>query len=120
MGEVCLAEDTSLERKLALKFLPEILQQDQIAHQRFLREAESAAALELRKAQRNVPMYPAPSLRSEIVLRGLRNSRCKTLIARRIRGQDDRFKNYVSRYCTRWPMFFAGHTIFFVSKQARV
>jgi len=46
MGEVFLAEDTSLRRKVALKFLPERLQEDELAHARFLREAESAAALD--------------------------------------------------------------------------
>jgi len=46
MGEVFLAEDTSLDRKVALKFLPQDMQQDDVAHQRFLREAKSAAALD--------------------------------------------------------------------------
>jgi non-specific serine/threonine protein kinase len=46
MGEVYLAEDTSLDRKVALKFLPASLQQDDIALKRFLREAKSAAALD--------------------------------------------------------------------------
>ena len=46
MGEVYLAEDTSLDRKVALKFLPESLQDDEIAHRRFLREAKSAAGLD--------------------------------------------------------------------------
>jgi serine/threonine-protein kinase len=46
MGEVYLAEDTSLKRTVALKFLPESLRQDDIAHKRFLREAQSAAALD--------------------------------------------------------------------------
>ncbi len=46
MGEVYLAEDTSLKRKVALKFLPASLADDPIAHKRFLREAESAAALD--------------------------------------------------------------------------
>jgi serine/threonine protein kinase len=46
MGEVYLAEDTSLKRKVALKFLPEYLQQDAVAQRRFLREAQSAAALD--------------------------------------------------------------------------
>jgi serine/threonine protein kinase len=46
MGEVYLAEDTSLKRKVALKFLPDYLQQDEVAQKRFLREARSAAALD--------------------------------------------------------------------------
>jgi serine/threonine protein kinase len=46
MGEVYLAEDTSLERKVALKFLPPSLQQDVLAHKRFVREAKSAAAID--------------------------------------------------------------------------
>ncbi len=46
MGEVFLAEDTSLQRKVALKFLPPDMQMDTIAHRRFLREARSAAALD--------------------------------------------------------------------------
>lgn len=46
MGEVYLAEDTWLERKVALKFLPPHLQQDATAPKRFQREARSAAALD--------------------------------------------------------------------------
>jgi serine/threonine protein kinase len=46
MGEVFLAEDSSLNRNVALKFLPEGLQKDEIARERFLREARSAAALD--------------------------------------------------------------------------
>ena len=46
MGEVFLADDTSLHRKVALKFLPPALQQDPAARKRFLREAHSAAALD--------------------------------------------------------------------------
>jgi len=45
MGEVFLAEDTSLHRNVALKFLSPEMQQDPVAHKRFLREAHSAAAL---------------------------------------------------------------------------
>jgi len=46
MGLVYLADDTSLDRKVALKFLPESLQQDPTARKLFLREAKSAAALD--------------------------------------------------------------------------
>jgi len=45
MGEVFLAYDASLDRKVAIKFLPETLDQDETAHKRFMREARSAAAL---------------------------------------------------------------------------
>ena len=46
MGEVFLAEDTELERKVALKFLPEALRTDATALARLRREAKSAAALD--------------------------------------------------------------------------
>ncbi|MDA2925329.1 protein kinase, partial [Acidobacteria bacterium AH-259-L09] len=46
MGEVFLAQDTLLDRKVALKFLPDFMQQDPTARKRFLREAKSAAALD--------------------------------------------------------------------------
>src|SRR5512136_287937 len=46
MGEVFLAEDASLHRKVALKFLPLEMQRDLTAHKRFMREARSAAALD--------------------------------------------------------------------------
>ena len=46
MGQVYLAEDTSLERQVALKFLPQAMQADETARKRFQREAKSAAALD--------------------------------------------------------------------------
>jgi serine/threonine protein kinase/dienelactone hydrolase len=46
MGEVFLARDTSLERNVAIKFLPLELRSDPVARDRFLREAKSAATLD--------------------------------------------------------------------------
>jgi TolB-like protein/Tfp pilus assembly protein PilF/predicted Ser/Thr protein kinase len=46
MGEVYLAEDTLLDRKVALKLLSERLQKDPTARKRFLQEAKSAAAID--------------------------------------------------------------------------
>ena len=45
MGEVYLATDTSLDRKVALKFLPEALSRDREARDRLLREAKAASKL---------------------------------------------------------------------------
>jgi non-specific serine/threonine protein kinase len=45
MGEVYLAEDTELNRKVALKFLPPHLCQDEDCRARFKREAQAAAKL---------------------------------------------------------------------------
>jgi serine/threonine protein kinase/Tfp pilus assembly protein PilF len=45
MGEVYLAEDTQLDRKVALKFLPPHLCQDEDCRKRFRREAQAAAKL---------------------------------------------------------------------------
>jgi len=46
MGEVYLARDAILDRKVALKFLPDELEGDARTRDRFLREAKSAAALD--------------------------------------------------------------------------
>lgn len=46
MGEVYLAEDTKLNRKVALKFLPAHLCQDNECRKRFTREAQAAAGLD--------------------------------------------------------------------------
>jgi eukaryotic-like serine/threonine-protein kinase len=46
MGEVYLAEDTELDRKVALKFLPHHLCQDAGCRARFKREAQAAAKLD--------------------------------------------------------------------------
>jgi serine/threonine protein kinase/tetratricopeptide (TPR) repeat protein len=48
MGEVYLAEDTTLDRRVALKFLPPPFSSDPESRLRFKREAQAAAALEHR------------------------------------------------------------------------
>src|SRR3989442_14065301 len=46
MGEVYLADDSKLNRKVAIKFLPECLAADERARKRLVREAQAAAKLE--------------------------------------------------------------------------
>jgi len=46
MGEVYLAEDTKLKRRVALKFLPRGLTREDDAKQRFIQEARAAAGLD--------------------------------------------------------------------------
>src|SRR5436853_6131342 len=46
MGEVYLAEDTTLHRKVAIKFIPEELETNEQAIRRLIREARAAATLD--------------------------------------------------------------------------
>jgi serine/threonine protein kinase len=46
MGEVYLADDTKLNRRVALKFLPTNMSQDPDTRRRFVREAQAAAGLD--------------------------------------------------------------------------
>ena len=46
MGEVYLAEDTKLDRKVAIKFLPPYMERDELAKRRLVREAKAAAKLD--------------------------------------------------------------------------
>ena len=46
MGEVFLAHDTQLERKVAIQFLPQDTLGHSVARERFQREAKSAATLD--------------------------------------------------------------------------
>ncbi|HKE56313.1 MAG TPA: protein kinase, partial [Pyrinomonadaceae bacterium] len=46
MGEVYLAEDTKLNRKVAIKFLPSESSANERARKRLLREAQAAAILD--------------------------------------------------------------------------
>ncbi|MGH9906533.1 MAG: serine/threonine protein kinase, partial [Pyrinomonadaceae bacterium] len=46
MGEVYLAQDTILDRKVAIKFLPSESSNDATANRRLIREAKSAATLD--------------------------------------------------------------------------
>jgi len=46
MGEVYLAEDTNLDHKVAIKFLPSYLEPDELAKRRLILEAKAAAQLD--------------------------------------------------------------------------
>jgi serine/threonine protein kinase/Tfp pilus assembly protein PilF len=46
MGEVFLAQDLSLDRKVALKFLPQIAEEDRASRSRMVEEAKAAAAID--------------------------------------------------------------------------
>jgi serine/threonine protein kinase len=54
MGEVYLAQDTKLDRKVALKVLPADVAADRNRMSRFVQEAKAAAALN----QPNIALYP--------------------------------------------------------------
>ena len=51
MGEVYLSQDTKLDRKVALKILPQELASNQDRMRRFVQEAKSAAALNHRTSR---------------------------------------------------------------------
>ena len=57
MGEVFLAQDTKLNRKVALKILPAEFAEDKQRMSRFVREAQSASALN----QADMPAIRSPS-----------------------------------------------------------
>ena len=54
MGEVYLAEDTMLDRKVAIKFLSSESSHDANANRRLIREAKSAATLDHPKILRDI------------------------------------------------------------------
>ena len=65
MGEVYLAEDSKLERKVALNFLPRHLTANKEARERFEREAQAAGAAGAKVAfTRRRGCVPSPPCRS--------------------------------------------------------
>ena len=123
MGIVYLAHDASLDRRVAIKFLPDSVREDETAHKRFIREARSAAALDHpficaihevgeaegksfivmeylegqtlrdRLAQGSVPLKQAMQWALEIA---------EALAEAHDKGRKGRFKNLLS--CNAWPI----------------
>jgi serine/threonine protein kinase len=63
MGEVYLALDTALNRKVAIKFLSQNSVNSEQARKRLVREARAAAALDLVMRAHCVPALPGPQYR---------------------------------------------------------
>jgi serine/threonine protein kinase len=91
MGEVYLAQDTKLDRKVALKILPADLASDRDRMEGFVREAKSAAAL----SHPNIAQIFEIVKRTSSLERSESEGMCYELFARndlrRARGEDAAF-----------------------------
>jgi len=75
MGEVYLAEDTKLDRKVAIKFLPSDSRADEQARKWLIREARAAAKLDhpniccsMWKAKHSLPEFNVTQTESDVWL----------------------------------------------------